>query len=355
MQLFASLRSYSLLLVLGGGCVCFLTAFASCKKPMLGGQFVDDRLVILAEVSAGDSMEVPVGKTIKAGSGNLIGFQKVNDATVTIAEGSGAGWMLRPNWSAQFASNPNTVFTNRRRFRQDSSYLIEVKHPVLGTATATTRIPFFPKITQFDTLPELYQGKQVLETTLTWQDDLTHDNYYVIEALKELLTTGNHFFYRGVRYSLETQQGKTLYERVKNTPGVQLYKDTLSQNKFLRLNLYTQDKTTENDRIDDLSHPFRRLFFEDAGFNGRSHTTQALIDRQFFAASDPKQKGRVLLQVKSVSKELFDYLLTYEIYKTDFGAFSANQLSSPVGNVQNGLGIFGGSAKWERVFYFDAL
>ena len=337
------------------GCCAFLLMLLACKKPSLPGQFVDDRLVILAEITAGDSVEVPVGKTIKAGSGDLIGFQKVNDATVTVVEGSGRSWMLKPNWSAQFASNPTAVFTSRRKFKADSSYSITVSHPALGTAKASTHIPSLPRITQIDTVPELYQGKPVLAATLTWHDDPNAENYYVIEALKELLVTGSHFFYQGVRYSMESQAGKTLYERVKNTPDVQLYRDTLSQNKFLRLYLYTQDNGSENYRIDNLIHPFRRLFFADPGFSARPHTTRVFIDRQFFWATDPKQKGRVLLQVKSVSKELFDYLLTYEIYKTDFGAFNANQLSSPVGNIRNGLGVFGGSAKGEYVFYFDPL
>jgi hypothetical protein len=61
------------------------------------------------------------------------------------------------------------------------------------------------------------------------------------------------------------------------------------------------------------------------------------------------------LQFKLVSKELYDYLLIYEKYKTDLGALPANQLPSPPGNIQHGLGIFGGSARREKVFYFDAL
>ena len=67
------------------------------------------------------------------------------------------------------------------------------------------------------------------------------------------------------------------------------------------------------------------------------------------------QKGRILLQVKSASEELFDYLLVYEKYKTDFGTIATNQLTSPTGNVQNGLGIFGGSSKKQQTFYFDTL
>jgi hypothetical protein len=56
-----------------------------------------------------------------------------------------------------------------------------------------------------------------------------------------------------------------------------------------------------------------------------------------------------------VSKELYNYLKLYEKYKTDFGSVPTNQLVSPAGNIVNGLGIFGGSAKRERIYYFDVL
>ena len=60
-----------------------LISIYSCKKTFSSGQFVDDKLVVLAEITAGDSMEIPIGKTIKVGNGGLIRFEKVKEAQVS--------------------------------------------------------------------------------------------------------------------------------------------------------------------------------------------------------------------------------------------------------------------------------
>ncbi len=330
-------------------------AFFGCRKQGSPGNFIDDRLVVLAEVTAGDSIEIPVGKTIRAGSGALIGFQKVNDATVILTETNRPSWMLQPNWSAQYSANPTTVFTSRRRFQADSTYTLEVRHPALGTATASTHIPLAPRVLSIDTATEMHEGKPVLAATVNWQDAGSGDHYYVVEALKELLRINTFFYYQGMRYSFDTQEGKILYERVKSTPAVQLLRDTVSLNKFLRLYLYTRDGAAANGRIDDLSNPFRRIFFAPDVAGIRAHSTRVYIDSQFFVSADGKQKGRVLLQLKSASRELYDYLFSYEQYKTEFGTLTTTQLSSPAGNISNGVGIFGGSAKRQQVFYFEKL
>ncbi|MBO9562443.1 MAG: DUF4249 family protein [Niastella sp.] len=333
-----------------------LIAGASCKKGFTSDQFEDDQLVILAEISALDSVKVPIGKTIKVGNGSLIRFEKVNDATVTLTEENSRTWLLQPSYAWQYAGNPTTIFTNRKRYKAGTRYSIEVKHPTMGVVTATTQIPQIPKWTIVDTSTETFQGKKVLAVDITFQDPAGKEDYYIIEAVKELLKPGRSFFYRGIRYDYNTPQGKTLYDQVKNTPGVYLFNDTVSINKYLRLELHTQDAATENARLDNLDNPFRRLFLTDKTFDGQSYTIRFYVDKQFFIANEPMQKGRVHLQFKAASKELFDYLLEYEKYKADFGSIPANQLPSPRGNIsKGGQGIFGGSAKRERIYYFDQL
>jgi hypothetical protein len=333
------------------GAVCLLTA---CKRNALDDQFQDDQLVMLSEITAGDSVKIPIGKTIKVQGGALIRFEKVNDATVTLTEANTLSWVLKPSFSLQYNNNPTTVYTNRKRFKSNTAYSIEVKHPTLGILKASTFIPALPKVTFKDTAYETYQDKTLLATDITWQDDDTKDDYYIIEAVKELLKIGHHFIHQGVFYDYDTPQGKKLYDQIKNT-GVKLVTDTLSQNQFLRLHLYTADPNADNLHIDNYSNSFRRLFFTDRGFSGQSYTTRVYIDPQFFVAPSVAQKGRVRLQFKLVTKELYDYLLIYEKYKTDLGALPASQLPSPPGNIQHGLGIFGGSARREKLFYFDPL
>jgi hypothetical protein len=235
----------------------------------------------------------------------------------------------------------------------NTTYKIEINHPTLGTVKATAVIPNYPRLISVDTSSSQFNNKDVLAATITWKDSLDKEEFYVIEALKELVHVSHYFIYQNKRYSYDTQQGKDLYGQVKNTPGIRILSDTIGLNKYTRLNLYTNDNNSENARIDKLTNPFRRIFFLDQSFNGNYYTTTVYIDKQFF--TDPAQKGRVRLQLKSVGRELYNYLKLYEKYKTDFGSVPTNQLVSPTGNVQNGLGIFGGSAKREKIYYFDVL
>lgn len=327
----------------------------SCNKGFSSHQFEDDHLVVLAEISALDSVKIPVGKTIKVGNGGLVRFDKVNDATVTLKEDSSRTWVLQPSFAWQFTANPTSIFTNRKRFRFNTRYSIEVKHPTMGIVTASTHIPNLPRWGGVDTMSVVHEGRNTLAVSIDIQDPGDTEDYYVVECIKDLVKPGKYFIYQGLRYDYLSPQGKTLYDQVKNSPGVRLYNDTVSINKYLRLELFTEDVNTENDRIENLHTAFRRLFLTDKTFNGQSYTLKCFVDKQFFVASDPMQKGRVRFQFKSVSKELFDYLLDYEKYKADFGAIPANQLPSPAGNIKNGLGIFGGAARRERVYYFDLL
>lgn len=326
----------------------------ACKKNFSSDQFEDDKLVVLAEITAGDSVKIPIGKTIKVENGSLIRFEKVNDASVTLTETNTTSWVLTPNYSQQYTGNPTSVFTNRKRFKANTTYNIEINHPTLGLAKATTHIPPLPRLISTDTVSTLFNDKDVLAVNITWKDSLDFEEFYIIEAVKELVKNNHYYIYQNKRYSYDTQQGKEFYEQVKNTPpGIKVQCDTVSLGKYTRLNLYTEDDQSENARIDKLTNPFRRVFFQDLVFNGENYTTTVYIDKQFFV--DPKQKGRVRLQLKSVSKEFYNYLKLYEKYKTDFGAVPTNQLVSPSGNITNGLGIFGGSAKREKVYYYDVL
>ena len=332
-----------------------ITAGTACKKNFFPEDNEDDKLVVLAEATEGDQVRIPIGRTIRAGGGNLLQFEKVNDATVVLSEDHGGKWILRADKSPQFADNPTSVFTVRQWYKPNTNYTLEVSHPVLGNARATTRIPPAVQIVRLDTASALRQGKPVLECKLMLHDVPDLLEGYVIEAVKQLVKIRRTFTHNGSRYDLDTEEGKTLYEKVKNDPSVKLHRDTLPQQKFLRLNLYTNDKKIENLRFENPDNPYRRIFLTDIYFTGNEYELVFSIDKEFFVSNAPDQKGRILLQIKSASKELYKYLITYEKYKTDFGSIPANQLSSPAGNVQYGLGVFGGSTQVEKTYYYDNL
>lgn len=332
----------------------FAAVAPSCKKSFSSSQFVEDKLVILSEITANDSIKVPVGKSIRVGNGNLIRFDKVNDARVQLKEGTSAPFMLGVNYSAQYASSPSSVYTSRRRLHANTTYSIEVQHPILGTVTATTHIPPIPRLTMTDTAQTLYMGHKVLAVTINLQGPFDQNSLFIFEGLKELMEIRRYFLHNNKRYSFETQQGKALYTQISANNIVPILRDTVSQNRFLRLNLYTEDVNTENAMMDNLENPFRRIFLSRIPAGRDAYLIKIFVDSQFFVSADPAQRGRVRIQAKLVSRELYDYFLVYEKYKTDFGIVPSSQLISPTGNLSgNGLGVFGGSAKRERVFYFD--
>jgi hypothetical protein len=334
------------------GLVLLLLTMA-CKKDFSPGELEDDQLVVLAEITAGDSVRIPIGKTLKVGNGNLIRFEKVNDASVTLTEDNKRSWILKPSYAPQYALSPTSMFTSRKRYISNMSYTLAIQHPTLGNVHAETRIPSLPKLLSVDTGRTNFEGRPVLAAALIWQDVVDKEEFYIIEAVKEIVKVNTYFYYQGVKYNYNTPQGASLYQQVQGNPNVKLIRDTMPQNKFIRLNVFTQDELTENEHIDELTNPFRRIFLSDKNFDGQVYSTMVFIDTQYFTSTDPSQKGRVRLQLKSASPELFNYLILYEKYKTDFGSVPANQLVSPNGNIQNGLGIFGGSARRERIWYFD--
>ncbi|WP_315817161.1 DUF4249 family protein [Paraflavitalea speifideaquila] len=215
-----------------------LVTQTSCKKGFTSHQFEDDHLVVLAEISAADSAKIPVGKTIKVGNGGLIRFEKVNDATVTLTEDKTHTWVLQPNYGWQFAANPTTVFTNRKRYKSNTHYSIEVKHPTMGIVTASTFIPPFPKWAFVDTGTEMYQGKKVLAVTLSVQDPADKDDYYIVEVVKELLKPGRYFYYRGYDMIIIPHKGKTCMNRSRIPRGTSVERFGIHQQIFTAGALY---------------------------------------------------------------------------------------------------------------------
>jgi len=332
-----------------------LLSLASCRKNLYQDKSLDNKLVILAEITAEETLKIPVSKSILVGSGSIITFEKVGGAKVTVTEEGSPPWNLPVNNSSLYASDPATVYTSPRRPVYEKAYDLRVEEPSLGVATARVEIPGPVTITHFDTSGELRMGNPVLKCHITVADPAGAPSFYIIEAVKQLLVTRHFFYWQGVRYDYDKDAGKKLYEQVRNNPGVSLLRDTVPTGKLQRLNIFTEDNNTDNAKVGSLDSVFERIFLPDDGFNGQSYSTTFSIERKYFKAGKPGDEGRVLIQFKSASPELYNYLFWYAQYKTDVGYIPSGQLYSPPGNIANGLGIFGGSSKRQWIYYFDPL
>lgn len=333
-------------------CLLLGILIGSCKKDYTPDPTDEDKLVILAELTAGEMMRIPIAQTIPAGNGGLVKFEKVKDGTVMVKESNGSTWMLKPDLSGQFDDNPSTMYVAHRKFKHNMGYTIEIEHPVLGKAVAHTSIPGPVSVITFDTTTTLRNGKEMLTVDIVFQDP-PENNHYVFEAVKQTITLKRYFIYQQTKHDLDTPEGAALYERIKNNPDIVLLRDTLDRHKFTRLELYTTDRNTDNASYASPDDPLHRILLPDRIFNGTPYIMKCYIDKKYFVAKEPGQRGKVLFQVKSASPELYRFLLTYEKYKAELGSIPADLLSTPIGNVQNGAGVFGGAAQKEFICWYD--
>ena len=335
--------------------VGILLLTASCKKSPYPSKLVQNELVVLAEITAGSPIKIPVSKSIQVGNGGIISFDKVTTANVTVIPAKGTPIVCRLNSSSTYANDPASIYTSWHTPQYGTHYRLQVEDPVSGTVTAETTIPSRVRIFGYDTGSTIRRGLPVLTMHVFFKDPPDTVNQYVFEALKELLKVRHLFSYMGKTYNYDTPSGYALYQKVQGQPGVSLRRDTVSTNTFLRLELYTDDKNSDNAKVSSLDSPFERIFLPDRVFNGQPYSETVYVDKTYFKAAGGQGPGRVLLMVKSASPELYNYLFWYEQYKSSIETLPPDQLYSPPGNIKNGLGIFGGSSMRRWVYYFDPL
>ncbi len=332
-----------------------ITLLGACNKVQPGTSGQNSQMVVLAEITAGDSAVIPLSVSAPIGNNQTISFQKLTTAAVAITDPSGNSNSLQWNNSPDFSNNPATVYTGPGIFKADQSYSLRVSQPGLGTMSATTHIPQAFSVQNVTTSDGSRNGVDVMNFTFTMADNPLEKNYYIFEAVKQLVVVHHYFFWQGVKYDYDSPDGQLVYQQASSQQNIDILKDTTRTPSYLRLNVFTNDPNTDNKDFGSLDSSFHRIFLTDSLFNGSTYTTTFSIDKTYFESSTPQDKGIVLIQVKSVSKELYDYLSMYERYRVDFGILPPNNLTSPTGNIQNGLGVFGGSYRNEWLFYYDEL
>lgn len=333
--------------------ICFF--LTSCEKSLqnLNGR---DKIYVLSEITSGDSAFVPLGKSAKVGNGENIAFEKLAGATVFVSDAMNPSVQLHWNNSPAFLSNPASIYTDAIIFKANQDYSLQINYHGLPTVNAVTHIPSFFVVSEVLSEDQQLNGKDVLHFSFTINDNASEKNYYVFEAVKQLVKLEEYFYWQSIRYDYNTPDGQQAYQLASAGQNVTILKDTVLTNNYLRLNLYTGDASTDNESFTgSLDSAFHRIFLMDSLFNGGLHATAINVDKTYFESSLPDQKGIVRIRIKSVSKELYDYLASYEKYRSEFGVIPSSSLISPISNIQGGLGIFGGSYKNEFSFYYDQL
>lgn len=327
----------------------------SCKKEVRTTNAGKNKIVVLAEITAGDSAMIPVGTSARVGNGEVIAFEKLTNASVSISSSINGTSPLAWSNSAEFANNPTAIYTYSDQFKASQTYSLAISHPGFDLLTATTQIPAPFSVQDIEFNEGGINGRDVLKLNFTISDAAEEKNYYMFEAVKQLVSVQQYFIWQGIRYDYNTAYGKEVYDVASDQENVEIIRDTILTNKFIRLNVFTSDPKTENEGFLTNDSSYHRIFLTDSLFNGSNYLTSFSVDKTYFEAGSPEQNGRVLVRVKSINKELFDYLTSYEKYRSEFGVVPPANLASPAGNINNGLGVFGGSYKKEWIFYYDEL
>jgi Domain of unknown function (DUF4249) len=313
---------------------------------------VAPRGVVYAELVANGVPEVRVGKS-KPVSGPYLdnGFQLVEDANVQLMDKN--GMVLETLSYVNDTTNPMSVYRGKTKLDAGKNYKLQVDVPKLKPITAMASIPPPFKVELLDTLRSLLNGRPVLRFHFTVYPLPGVKQYLVMEALKQSVEVDTTFMYQGVRY--RKSEHDTWYEQVKNTPGADARKDSFFLNDYLRIPCYTQDENADNNQVGGLNENYNSILFTQLG---KPLTTYFYINATALS-SNPTEVvipvGRVLVYVKSVSKEYYDFLLTYEKVKRNPGLNSLIQAIQLKSNTSGGLGIVGGSYQKLYYLYYDKL
>ncbi|HVI49559.1 MAG TPA: DUF4249 family protein [Chitinophaga sp.] len=329
-------------------CVVLLTG---CEQELpVPPSNVKPRTVLYSELVADSVAEVRIGKSKPVGPGIDNKFEAVTNAEVQLTDKDGK--VLETLTYVNDPNNNMSVYRGTRKLTALQNYRIQASTPELKEAVAGAWIPTDFKVTLIDTVRTNLNGRPVLRFQYNIQPQPGLRQYLVMEALKQDVRLDTFFHYQGTRYALK--DNRDLYDQIKDNPGVTTGKDTTFLNSYYRIPCNTQDENADNNQIGGLNENYSSIFFAQTN---KPITTNFYISANALTATieNGVPAGRVVVYVKSVSKDYYDFLLTYEKVKRNPGLNSLVQAIQLRNNVSGGLGIVGGCNQKVYNLYFDPL
>lgn len=311
------------------------------------------KIVLLGELISGDTAYLRVGESVPLVSGSSMQFQLPHQVSVTLEPVlTGISYPLKveqDGWSGilnTLAVSGNQVMSPYARYR------IHAKDAKLGNADCEVYMPAPFSAAVLDTIAVNLGGTVALRTRIRINDNGSEENHYVVEAVKQAMSVEAFFNYNGDLVSIFEYRFQ--YDSLR-LAGVEvpLTYDTTYFNDKTRMVVYTDDPNSENAKLGSTLSPNKRILLSDKSFNGSSYITQVFIDKSLFTASSTGSKGRVLLWIKSVPAEYFEFLRTYESFESVTGWGSLAQPRKLEGNIKGGLGMVGSAARIEYAYLYD--
>jgi hypothetical protein len=163
-------------------------------------------------------------------------------------------------------------------------------------------------------------------------------------VLKQPVSVFGYFLFDGSEYSIS--DNRALYDSLKaeHIPVSERY-DTSYSGMYTRQQMYSSDLSSENLSMSAPGRLFKRIFLQGHAFGGASHQTQIFIPRSGLYG-EYGQYAQTLIRVKSVARDYYDFLKSYEQYEPTMGIGGNASPAKLPGNVVGGLGMIGGVYQW---------
>jgi hypothetical protein len=332
--------------------VVLILTTASCYKDLpLPGANGTKKIVLLGEFTAGDSLLLRAGQSIVVASNRALRMELVSGLMIDVAD-TAAGNYPMGGFVDEYVQILYTIpFLAQHKAVPGHTYRVSALHPVMGTATASVRIPEQIVAVVTDTLSAVYQSDSTLRIKVRIKDPVLSSNYYVLEAVKQQMFIEGYFLKDGDLLSI--RQNRDMYEAMKAAGPVTTSFDTAYSSSYIRLPVYTTDPNTENVGLKGGFTSSSRILLKDKAFNGGDYevTLYAAKNNTDFTTENPK--GRMIFYIKSVSEDYFRYLRSYELSNPSVYYNSFDQPVKLEGNVQNGAGMIGGVSRITYTYITD--
>ncbi|XZF13799.1 DUF4249 family protein [Chitinophagaceae bacterium MMS25-I14] len=333
--------------------VLLCTVFGNCTKelklPDINGK---PEIVLIGELIAGNPISIRGGQSIPLSSGSNLKFTIPDQLRVTLQNKTGLLIYVNGTQDSFSQSLHTLSLTAPFKIAAGQTYSITAQNDQLGTATCSVQIPnpFSGHIT--DTATAEYSGSQLWRIRVQLQDNGIETNYYVIEAVKQVMYIDGSFSYQG--QTLQVSQNRLLYDSLRNTPAPPAVAwDTTRNNSFERVDIYTKDPNTENIKLSNPLSTNRRILLSDKAFSGQTYTTDVYLDKSSFVSAADSSKGQIIVKIRSVNADYFNFLEGYEMFEPTTGFTSLAQPVKIEGNVNGGMGMVGGVYEYQCTYIFD--
>lgn len=307
-----------------------------------------NKIVLLGEFIAGDTMHLRAGQSTSISS-SVSTPDIITGLLLQVTEPSGNILTLHgePDFDTSYLRT--VPFSAANMIQPGKTYHLKGVHHTLAPVDCRIDVPDAFTASIADTVRTSFSGKNVMEIKLVLQDNPGADHYYVVEVVKESMMVSGSFLLDGNWYDIFFN--KDVYDSLKQQGPVVTDFDTLLTNQFERIPSHTNDANTENLKYSSAANGFRRILIDDRTFSGGSYTLSVFAETDNFDSEF--NKGRIVVWVKSVDKEYYDYLKVYERSTNELILNISGVPLKLQGNVTNGLGVVGGVYRNSFPVYYE--